>query len=186
MINRASVPMWGIAGKSAGPPKWAGKKFHTLPLLQLWRHGSDFIYTKNSAMGRSDCIYTKNSARPRSDFLYTHFFGAFVRFFKRKKASIHWKIFPLRGRNGQILINGATAGGRCVRKWRFSKKKTASAGYNFFRGSHFIFRNRGDDATENVNFQRRKQRLQGCKNFKLNFDEFKHLTILILILICKF
>ena len=26
MINRASVPMWGIAGKSAGPPKWAGKK----------------------------------------------------------------------------------------------------------------------------------------------------------------
>ena len=29
MINRASVPMWGIAGKSAGPPKWAGKKTDT-------------------------------------------------------------------------------------------------------------------------------------------------------------
>ena len=26
-------------------------------------------------------------------------------------------------------------------------------------------KNRGDDATENVNFQRRKQRLQGPKNF---------------------
>ena len=26
MINRASVPMWGIAGQPAGPPKWAGKK----------------------------------------------------------------------------------------------------------------------------------------------------------------
>ena len=30
----------------------------------------------------------------------------------------------------------------------------------------------GDDATENVNFQRETQRLQGSKNFKLNFDEF--------------
>ena len=26
MINRATVPMWGIVGQSAGPPKWAGKK----------------------------------------------------------------------------------------------------------------------------------------------------------------
>ncbi len=26
MINRASVPMWGIAGHPAGPPKSAGKK----------------------------------------------------------------------------------------------------------------------------------------------------------------
>ena len=33
MINRASVPMWGIAGQSAGPPKWAGKKSYTRPLL---------------------------------------------------------------------------------------------------------------------------------------------------------
>ena len=29
--------------------------------------------------------------------------GGDARFFKWKKASIHWKIFPLRGRNGQIL-----------------------------------------------------------------------------------
>jgi len=34
-------------------------------------------------------------------------------------------------------------------------------------------KNRGDDATENVNFQRGKHRLQGPKiYFKLNFDEF--------------
>ena len=26
MINRASVPVWGKAGQSAGPPKSAGKK----------------------------------------------------------------------------------------------------------------------------------------------------------------
>ena len=26
MINRASVQLWGIAGQSAGPPKWPGKK----------------------------------------------------------------------------------------------------------------------------------------------------------------
>ena len=36
----------------------------------------------------------------------------------------------------------------------------------------FLMKKRGDDATENVNFQSRKQRLQGPKNFKLNFDEF--------------
>ena len=65
-------------------------------------------------------------------------------------------------------------GGRCVRKWRFSKEESAFAGYKFFQELSFIFlmKNRGDDATENVNFQRRKQRLQGSKNFKLNFDEF--------------
>ena len=27
MINRA--PMWGIVGQSAGPPKWAGKKYRS-------------------------------------------------------------------------------------------------------------------------------------------------------------
>ena len=88
-----------------------------------------------------------------------------------KKGVYTLKNFPA-ARAKSSNLNGGLAGVRCVRKWRFSKKKTASAGYNFFRGSHFIFRNRGDDATENVNFQRRKQRLQGCKNFKLNFDEF--------------
>ena len=38
-------------------------------------------------------------------------------------------------------------------------------GTNFSRSFHFIFlmKNRGDDATENVNFQRGKQRLQGAK-----------------------
>ena len=71
MINRASVPMWGIAGKSAGPPKWAGKKSYCGPLSQIWRHGSDFIYTKNFARPGSDYIYTKIAARPGSDFLYT-------------------------------------------------------------------------------------------------------------------
>ena len=79
-----------------------------------------------------------------------------------KKGVYTLKKFPA-ARAKSSNLNEGLAGGRCVRKWRFSKKKTASAGYNFFRGSHFIFRNRGDDATENVNFQRRKQRLQGAK-----------------------
>ena len=76
MINRASVQLWGIAGQSAGPPKWPGKKSYTgsgipdqgLPIL---RHGSDFIYTKNSARPGPDFIYTKSSARLRYDFIYT-------------------------------------------------------------------------------------------------------------------
>ena len=49
MINRASVPMWGIVGQSAGPPKWAGKKSDCRKGSPILRHGSDFIYTKNSA-----------------------------------------------------------------------------------------------------------------------------------------
>ena len=56
----------------------------------------------------------------------------------------------------------------------FKGRISVCRGTNFSRSFHFIFlmKNRGDDATENVNFQRRKQRLQGSKNFKLNFDEF--------------
>ena len=74
MINRASVPMWGIVGQSAGPPKSAGEKMLPKGLPKwspiLW-HGSDFIYTKSSARPGSDFIYTKSSARPGSDFIYT-------------------------------------------------------------------------------------------------------------------
>ena len=69
-------PATGWRAFSSKPVKWTIGRFYwltrrTRSFLQLWRHGSDFIYTKNSAMGRSDCIYTKNSARPRSDFPYT-------------------------------------------------------------------------------------------------------------------
>ena len=56
----------------------------------------------------------------------------------------------------------------------FKGENSVCRGTNFSRSFHFIFlmKNRGDDATENINFQRRKQRLQGSKNVKLNFDEF--------------
>ena len=76
---------------------------------------------------------------------------------------------------GPQRIPRGRAGGRCVRKWRFSKKETAFAGGTFFSGALKkmpIFKNenalrpvenQGDDATENVNFQRRKQRLQDAK-----------------------
>ena len=76
MINRASVPMWGIAGKSAGPPKSAGKKSCRRPLYQIWRHGSDFIYTKNPA-------------RPGSGFYLHNFFrGLFGKKLLRKMTDI--------------------------------------------------------------------------------------------------
>ena len=39
---------------------------------------------------------------------------------------------------------------------------------NFFRNGEII----GGDASENGDFQRGKQRLQGRKNFQINFDEF--------------
>ena len=98
MINRASMAMWGNARKSTGPPKWPEKKRSPGMIAgdycQIRRHGSDFIYTKNSARPRSDFLYTKNAPPPSADFLYTHSFGAFVRFCKWKKASIYWKNFP--------------------------------------------------------------------------------------------
>ena len=74
MINRASVPMWGKAGQSAGPPKSAGKKYCRRPgsPAEVWRHGSDFIYTKNSA-------------RPGSGFyLHKRFRGLFGKELLRK------------------------------------------------------------------------------------------------------
>ena len=73
---------------------------------------------------------------------------------------------------GPQRIPRGRAGGRCVRKWRFSEKETAFAGYKFVSGAlkkMAIFKkenalrpveNQGDDATENDNFQIRKQRLQ--------------------------
>ena len=62
-------PATGWRAFSSKPVKWTIGRFYwltrrTRSSIQLWRHGSDFTYTKNSAMGRSDCIYTKNSARP--------------------------------------------------------------------------------------------------------------------------
>ena len=70
-VPRQGAPT-GCCGFSSKPIKWTIGRFYwltrrTRSSIQLWRHGSDFTYTKNSAMGRSDCIYTKNSARPRSD-----------------------------------------------------------------------------------------------------------------------
>ena len=55
------------------------------------RSWSDFIYTKNSAIGRSDFIYTKNSARLRYDCIYT-------KSFLRKIAKHQWysQNFPWR------------------------------------------------------------------------------------------
>ena len=62
-------PATGWRAFPSKPVKWTIGRFYwltrrTRSFLQLRRHGSDFLYTKNSAMGRSDCIYTKNSARP--------------------------------------------------------------------------------------------------------------------------
>ena len=64
MINRASVPVWGKAGQSVGPPKSAGKKSGresdrrsggTDPILSTQRiprgRDRDFIYT-NFSRGR--------------------------------------------------------------------------------------------------------------------------------------
>ena len=142
-------PAAGWRAFSSKPVKWTIGRFYwltrrTRSSIQLWRHGSDFTYTKNSAMGRSDCIYTKNSARPRSDFPYTK-------------------------NGGDASENGD-----------FQRRKQRLQGVHFFQELSFYIQkeltndffqinfenalrpveNQGDDATENDNFQRGKQRLQ--------------------------
>ena len=96
-IGSAAPELQEWPGAPSKPVKWTIGRFYwltrrTRSFLQLWRHGSDFPYTKNSAMGRSDCIYTKNSARPRSDFLYTK---NFIRKIMKHQWYI-WKIPSLR------------------------------------------------------------------------------------------
>ena len=63
-------PAGGWRAFSSKPVKWTIRRFYwltrrTRPFLQLWRHGSDFLYTKNFAMGRSDCIYFSTQRIPR-------------------------------------------------------------------------------------------------------------------------
>jgi len=70
MINRASVPMWGIAGKSAGPPKWAGKKSDTRPLLPA------IVAGRGSSSGATDPILsTQRIPRGRDPILSTQRIG---------------------------------------------------------------------------------------------------------------
>ena len=70
MINRASVPMWGIAGKSAGPPKWAGKKSDCRPLLPV------IIAGHYRSSGATDPILsTQRISRGRDPILSTQRIG---------------------------------------------------------------------------------------------------------------
>ena len=64
MINRASVPMWGIAGKSAGPPKWAGKKSDCRPGLpaRIARSSSE---SSLNAKDRNSVFHAKDRNKSR-------------------------------------------------------------------------------------------------------------------------
>ncbi len=72
MINRASVPMWGKAGQSAGPPKSAGKKSDresdtrsggTDPILSTQRipRGRDLIFSTQRMPRRRELIFSTHT-----------------------------------------------------------------------------------------------------------------------------
>ena len=72
MINRASVPMWGKAGQSAGPPKSAGKKSYrenyrrsggTDPILSTQRipRGRDLIFSTQRMPRRRELIFSTHT-----------------------------------------------------------------------------------------------------------------------------
>ena len=123
----SSKPVKSIIGRFY----WLTRR--TRSSMQLWRHGSDFIYTKNSAIGRSDCIYTKNSAMD----------GPF----------------------------GGTSGPS-----RISRKFGASWTDAVRPRSDFPCTKNGGDASENGDFRRRKQRLQGPFFQELSIYIQKELT----------
>ena len=112
----------------------------------------DFFYTKNS--GDRDFIYTKNSGVARVIYLRNPI---------RKRYSSQ-KIFPLRGQFIHCdFIYTKNSGGRPCRKSLFYWSKIGQ------RLRIFGFWS-GDDARENGDFQREKQRLEGTKNFmKITF-----------------
>ena len=123
-------PPPGWRAFSSKPVKWTIGRFYwltrrTRSFLQLWRHGSDFLYTKNSAMGRSDCIYTKNSARPS--------WGAM-----RQKMAIF---------KGGNSVSSTPRQFQCYEQLGamrqkmtiFKKRNNVCRVQMFFRSSHFIF-----------------------------------------------
>ena len=58
------------------------------------------------------------------------------------KSSFYWKTIGRTWTNFQYISNFSamrTAGGRCVRKWRFSKKETAFAGSKCFSGAFILY-----------------------------------------------
>ena len=72
----------------------------------------------------------------------------------------------------------AELGGDASENGDFQSEKQRLHGYNFFQelSFHILDKNRGR-CDRKCQFSKGKQRLQGRKNLKLNFDEFKHLTI---------
>ena len=60
-----------------------------------------------------------------------------------KKGVYTLKNFPA-ARAKSSNLNGGLAGGRCVRKWRFSKKETAFAVVQFFSGAFILYSERNE------------------------------------------
>ena len=79
------------------------------------------------------------------------------------RGAMRQKIAIFKGRNSVCRVAKFFQISRCDRKWRFSKRETAFAGVQKIFRSHFIYTKnfQGGDATENRDFQRETQRLQG-------------------------
>ena len=98
---------------------------------------------------------------------------------KRKWAvSRAWRWF-------HIHFHSAYIGGRCDGKWRFSKGETAFAEIQFFSDISFYLhkefpsrQTKGGDVIENVDFPKRKQRLQGYKSLQRSHSTYTKITTL--------
>ena len=98
---------------------------------------------------------------------------------KRKWAvSRAWRWF-------HIHFHSSYIGGRCDRKWRFSKGETAFAEIQFFSDISFYLhkefpsrQTKGGDVIENVDFPKRKQRLQGYKILQRSHSTYTKITTL--------
>ena len=148
MINRASVPMWGIAGQSAGPPKWAGTKSvaghyrssgATDPILstqRIPRSGDPIVSTQRIPRGRDRIFPTQRMGAMRQKMAIfrggnsvcrVHFFQE-LSFYIQKELT---NDFP--DKFWKCIAPCRKSGGRCDRKWQFSKRETAFAGTQKFK-----------------------------------------------------
>ena len=101
------------------------------------------------------------------------------KFQKRKWAvSRAWRWF-------HIHFHSSYIGKRCDRKWRFSKRETTFAEIQCFSDISFYLhkefpsrQTKGGDVIENVDFPKRKQRLQGYKILQRSHSNYTKITTL--------
>ena len=85
-----------------------------------------------------------------------------------KKGVYTLKNFPA-ARAKSSNLNEGLAGGRCVRKWRFSKKKTASAGGTIFSEALILYSDIGGTMQQKMSIFKEGNSVCRVQKFQVEF-----------------